>query len=159
MGRTLQGEGVRIIGWDLSPRDWENPTAEVLVRRVLDEVRPGSIMLFHDGLDSDEGADREVLLSALPQLIQELQVRGYQFVTVGELLNENPYAGGQIYPGWWRFRLASPVHDPVSVFRPGPAQEAPLAVCHQPLGGLPSNQPPIGHRVRITGPRACSGRA
>ena len=46
-------------------------------------ARPGSIILQHDG-----GGNRSETLAALPQEIQTLKARGYQFVTVTQLLGQ-----------------------------------------------------------------------
>lgn len=89
MAWTLHREGARLIGWDVSPKDWEESPPEVIVRRVLDDVRPGSIILLHDGLDLDETAERRSTVHALPGLIEGLRDRGYLLMTVGELLGDD----------------------------------------------------------------------
>ena len=45
---------------------------------TMRDLRPGGIILLHDGLD------RSTL--ALPSLIQQVRARGWSFVTVSELL-------------------------------------------------------------------------
>lgn len=90
MALTLRRNGAKIIGWDVDPRDLHNPPAEALVRSVLDQVRPGSIILLHDGLDRHENVNRKVLVQALPQLIKQLQARGYCLATLSDLLGGDP---------------------------------------------------------------------
>jgi peptidoglycan/xylan/chitin deacetylase (PgdA/CDA1 family) len=53
----------------------------LIVDNVLRGVKPGSIVLMHDG-----GGDRAATIQALPQIITALRQRGYRFVTVPELL-------------------------------------------------------------------------
>jgi peptidoglycan/xylan/chitin deacetylase (PgdA/CDA1 family) len=46
--------GERIVLWSVDPTDWEaGASATQIARRVLGAVRPGSIVLLHDG-----GGDR-----------------------------------------------------------------------------------------------------
>ena len=48
---------------------------------VVGHVRPGSIVVMHDG-----GGPRDETLAALPRIIDTLRGRGYRFATVTELL-------------------------------------------------------------------------
>jgi peptidoglycan/xylan/chitin deacetylase (PgdA/CDA1 family) len=91
--RAVRGEGMRTVVWDVDPYDWKNPSPETIVRRVLNDVRPGSIVLLHDGMDTQQGADRSATVAALPGIIEGLRARGYRLVTVAELLGEPPYQG------------------------------------------------------------------
>lgn len=77
---TLQ---YKIIGWDTDPEDWRRPGKDEIVKRVLAEVQPGSIILLHDGPYT---ADRSETVAAVPEIIQALWDEGYRFVTVSELL-------------------------------------------------------------------------
>jgi len=89
--RTVSSHQMRTVGWDVQPSDWEDPPAEEIVRRVVDSVRPGSIVLLHDGSDTKQGVDRSATLNALPGIIEGLRARGYRFVRVDELLSVQPY--------------------------------------------------------------------
>jgi len=75
-----QAQGMRTIMWDVDPQDWRNPSAEEMVQDVLSRTRSGSIILFHEG--------RNNTLAALPPIIRGLQERGFQFVTVSYLLQQ-----------------------------------------------------------------------
>ncbi|WP_460194636.1 polysaccharide deacetylase family protein [Thermosynechococcus sp. FA-CM-4201] len=71
-----------IIMWSVDTHDTRpNTTAADIVERTLKEVKPGSIILLHDG-----GGDRATTRQALPTLIRRLRQKGYRFVTVPELL-------------------------------------------------------------------------
>ena len=76
-------DGMRSITWDVDPADWSNPGSAAVYSRVVGAVRPGSIVLMHDG-----GGDRSGTLAALPRIIDALRARGYRFATVTELLGE-----------------------------------------------------------------------
>ncbi|MGC9347170.1 MAG: polysaccharide deacetylase family protein [Anaerolineae bacterium] len=66
--------GYRVVLWDVDSEDWRRPGADVIARRVLATVRPGAVLLFHDG-----GGDREQTLIALEVVLPALRARGYQF--------------------------------------------------------------------------------
>ncbi len=88
---AVSSHKMRAVGWDVQPSDWENPPADEIVRRVVDSVRPGSIVLLHDGNDTQQGVDRSATLAALPGIIEGLEAEGYRFVRVDELLSVPPY--------------------------------------------------------------------
>jgi peptidoglycan/xylan/chitin deacetylase (PgdA/CDA1 family) len=72
-----QRVGLHTVLWSVDPRDWTNPGAAVIAARVLAAVRPGSIVLLHDG-----GGYREETVQALPIIIGTLLHRGYRFITL-----------------------------------------------------------------------------
>jgi peptidoglycan/xylan/chitin deacetylase (PgdA/CDA1 family) len=75
--------GLTTVLWDVDPADWSLPGSDAIYRRVVGAVRPGSIIIMHDG-----GGDRGETLAALPAIIRTLRVRGYRFDTVSELLGQ-----------------------------------------------------------------------
>lgn len=70
-----------VVLWDVDAEDWAMPGAPVIARTVLDQARPGSIVLMHDG-----GGDRSQTTEALPTVIEGLLEQGYRFALVEELL-------------------------------------------------------------------------
>ena len=72
-----------VIMWSADSKDWRHRrnSTQALIDSVLEEAKPGGIVLLHDG-----GGDRSNTVQALPQLIAQLKKRGYKFVTVPELL-------------------------------------------------------------------------
>jgi peptidoglycan/xylan/chitin deacetylase (PgdA/CDA1 family) len=73
--------GFITIEWDVDPRDWARPGTGAIYANVVGNAHNGSIVLQHDG-----GGDRSETLAALPGEIRTLRSRGYQFVTIPELL-------------------------------------------------------------------------
>ncbi|MEA2374302.1 MAG: peptidoglycan-N-acetylglucosamine deacetylase [Thermoleophilaceae bacterium] len=69
------------IQWDVDPRDWSDPGSDAIYRRVTEAVRPGSIVVMHDG-----GGPRGQTVGALGRIIDTLRRRGYRFKTVPGLL-------------------------------------------------------------------------
>jgi peptidoglycan/xylan/chitin deacetylase (PgdA/CDA1 family) len=76
-----RGMGFTTIQWDVDPRDWSRPGTDAIYGTVVRNVRPGAIVIQHDG-----GGDRSETLAALPREIDTLRHEGYQFVTVTQLL-------------------------------------------------------------------------
>lgn len=65
--------------WSLDTQDWQLHQPDELVRYTLDQpMRSGEILLLHEG--------QPWTLEALPALIGALRDRGFDLVTVGELL-------------------------------------------------------------------------
>ena len=91
VNRGLRRAGMRTVLWDVEVADWSETDAELLATHVLERLRPGSIVLLHDGSDGVPGADRSVLLRALPRILEGIETRGWQAVRVDTLLNERGY--------------------------------------------------------------------
>lgn len=83
---AVSSHGMTAVTWDVIPRDWKDPPAQTIVSRVLDSVKPGSIILLHDGDDTNQGTDRSATLEALPGIINGLRSRGYDIVRLDQLL-------------------------------------------------------------------------
>lgn len=64
--------------WDVDPCDWATTDADVVVQRILSHVEDGNIILMHDASKSS--------VQAALTVIDVLEKRGYEFVTVEELL-------------------------------------------------------------------------
>ena len=73
---VIRGMGKEPMFWTIDTLDWERPGADRIYRRVVDDVRPGSIVLAHDG-----GA-REQTVAALPRILATLKNAGYRFGTL-----------------------------------------------------------------------------
>ena len=91
LAAAAQRAGMRLAGWDVTGWDWAETDADQLATRVLGEVQPGSIVLLHDGIDGRPGADRAVLLRALPMILDGLAAKGIAPVTLDTLLGESGY--------------------------------------------------------------------
>lgn len=83
--------GLTTINWNVDPQDWSRPGTMVIVQRVLAQVRPGSIILLHDG-----PAARQQTAAALPYILAGLQARGLVPVTVPTLLGSESAATGPV---------------------------------------------------------------
>ena len=74
-------KGDKIVLWAIDTLDWEHTSTRIMVKNVLKNLKDGDIILFHDYV-SGEYNTPEALEILIPILIE----KGYEFVTVGELL-------------------------------------------------------------------------
>jgi len=79
--RRADSEELTTIGWDVDPRDWSNPGSGAIAANVIHHAHRGSIVVMHDG-----GGKRSQTIAALPRVLSHFIDRGYEFVTVTELL-------------------------------------------------------------------------
>ena len=73
--------GFTTIQWDIDPRDWALPGVGEIVEDVLESAHNGGIVEEHFG-----GGPRFETLDALPAEVAGLRARGYQFVTLTQML-------------------------------------------------------------------------
>jgi len=67
--------------WHQDTFDWKNPGVQKIVSKVLSAARKGDIVLFHD-----HGGNRDQTIEALKKILPALTSKGYEFVTVSQLL-------------------------------------------------------------------------
>lgn len=67
----------KTIMWTLDTIDWQDPSPEVILRRILPKVDHGSLILMHP---------KNCTLQALPTLIDSLHKEGYLFKKVTEIV-------------------------------------------------------------------------
>lgn len=82
---VCEQEQEKVILWSIDTLDWSQPEPEHIARNVLDNVRPGEIILMHSC------QNREASVKALPIIIQGLQEKGYEIVLLSELLELPAY--------------------------------------------------------------------
>ena len=79
------------VMWSLDSLDWQGGNWKAVVRRVTQEVRPGSIVLMHDIHPNT--------VAAMWKLVPALHHLGYRLVTVPELLALDPPTDRQLQRG------------------------------------------------------------
>jgi len=82
---TLTALNYKSIIWSIDTLDWEQREVDNIVKNVVNNVRPGDIILMHCN------EDKKVTTEALPQIISKLKEMGYSFVTVDKLLDLSAY--------------------------------------------------------------------
>jgi peptidoglycan/xylan/chitin deacetylase (PgdA/CDA1 family) len=89
----IAGEaGCRVAAWTLGVWDTSRPGADVIVRRTLAGVRNGCVLLLHDGRAIDPRPDASQLVEALPSILEGLQARGFELVTLSRLVSDGERA-------------------------------------------------------------------
>ena len=81
----VERAGLTTVTWDVEDRAENFPDPKAYARDIVERVRPGSIFLIHPMYRSNTTAR-----AALPLILAQLQDRGYEVVTVSELLNHTP---------------------------------------------------------------------
>lgn len=71
--------GYSTIMWSVDPQDWRRPGVSVVTSRLVNGAHPGAIMLAHD--------IHPPTIQAMPAMFDQLLAKGYQFVTVSQLMN------------------------------------------------------------------------
>ena len=80
--------GFSMINWSVDPQDWRFRNATTVHQNVMRGAHPGAVVVLHD--------IHATTAAAMDQVIPDLIARGYQIVTVSELLyfsNITPRAG------------------------------------------------------------------
>jgi chitin deacetylase len=80
----LSQTGRTTVTWDVEPDSEPDLTAGEIAGRAVEQTRPGSIILLHVMYPT-----RIESYKAVGKIINDLKARGYDFVTVSELLAEN----------------------------------------------------------------------
>jgi peptidoglycan/xylan/chitin deacetylase (PgdA/CDA1 family) len=91
LAHAVGDHGMTMVGWEVSSGDWNTRDAGLVARRTLDDVKPGSIIVLHDGLDGSVTADRSVLVRAVPMILDGLERRGLRPVRLDALLHQRGY--------------------------------------------------------------------
>ena len=96
--KIAQSLGYATVGLRVDPDDWQEPTTDQIVQRVMDRMADtnpetrGQVVLLHDA-----GGDRAHTVAALPRIIDGLRAKGLEIVPVSELA------------GWTRDQVMPPV--------------------------------------------------
>ncbi|MBA2271079.1 MAG: polysaccharide deacetylase family protein [Chthoniobacterales bacterium] len=98
--------GYKTIIWDVDPFDWKRPGPAVVRDRIVNQSKPGSIILAHD--------IHAATVEAMPATFDQLTAKGFKFVTVSELL------------AMARPAPPKPSSTPASIARPPAAEPIPV---------------------------------
>jgi peptidoglycan/xylan/chitin deacetylase (PgdA/CDA1 family) len=83
--QTAQAQGMEVLGWNIDPADYRKPASSTIVARVLAQLKPGGVVLMHDG-----GGDRDKTVGALRPLIRTLKAQGWSFSTPSRQTTVSP---------------------------------------------------------------------
>jgi cellulose synthase/poly-beta-1,6-N-acetylglucosamine synthase-like glycosyltransferase/peptidoglycan/xylan/chitin deacetylase (PgdA/CDA1 family)/spore germination protein YaaH len=93
--------GYVTVGMLINPDDWRRPGVGEIVKSTVEKAQrgAGNVVLLHDS-----GGDRSQTIQALPILIAELRARGFELVTVGDLMGKSRDEVMPLVPAnlWWQ---------------------------------------------------------
>jgi peptidoglycan/xylan/chitin deacetylase (PgdA/CDA1 family) len=76
--REARNDGMRTVTWSIDPSDYlASATKKELATYILHRVRPGSIVLMHDG-----GGDQHATIAALPLIIKGIRKMGLEVAAI-----------------------------------------------------------------------------
>lgn len=80
MNKAIYAEhGLKTILWSIDSRDWELSDVKAIVNHVMAHVKPGDIIVFHDGIQHTP--------DTVNYLIDELYEQGYELLTIREVMS------------------------------------------------------------------------
>ncbi len=88
---ALSDRGYNVSTWSRMPGDyfwWHSPFR---ILKNLSKVRPGDVVVLHDGLNLQVEPERKRTLKILPPFINETKKKGIRFVTIADLFGLQPY--------------------------------------------------------------------
>lgn len=86
--RALTRRGYQVTGWSKGVWDTASPGVDAIISRTAEILRPGRILLLHDGWNGPDGEDRSQTVAALTEIIRNARARGLEFVTVEQMMRE-----------------------------------------------------------------------
>jgi len=92
--QQVRKEGLIEVTWSVSASELNAHSPVAVAQEIVSKADPGEIILLHDGygtLHNSSKSDKSLTVKALPLIIEQLQAKGYRFVTVPELLNVPAY--------------------------------------------------------------------
>lgn len=76
--KTLDNLGYQTILWDVLSKDWQLTTSpEECFRNVIKNVKPGSIIVFHDSIKASRN-----IKATLPKVLEYFTKKGFVFETI-----------------------------------------------------------------------------
>ena len=81
--KAVNSMGMTAVQWNVDSLDWKGLSAGEIQNRVLKNIVPGSIVLFHNAAENTP--------AALPGIIEGLQNQGYSIVPISRILLEGDY--------------------------------------------------------------------
>jgi peptidoglycan/xylan/chitin deacetylase (PgdA/CDA1 family) len=84
--RIARSLALEPVMWNVTSWDWEVPPAAKIVETCNRHITGGAVILMHDGSHLGFGADRWQTVVATHLLIEEWRSKGYEFVTIPEMM-------------------------------------------------------------------------
>lgn len=80
---AIEGLEYKSIQWDVDSVDWKGESKEKEYKKVVNNVKGGSILLYHN--------NGKYTVENLKEIIPKLKSEGYEFVKISDIIYENSY--------------------------------------------------------------------
>lgn len=84
IARAVKRTNVEVIGWNIRSLDTSIKDAQIILKRITDRLKPGSIVLLHDTIPGTE--------LVLKELLNYLKKHNYRVVGLDTLIQKKAYA-------------------------------------------------------------------
>ena len=85
--QALIAGGFTPVKWSIDSKDWRGQEAEEVAQRVIDEIKPGSIIMFQNNNASTP--------DAIDLVLEAMGDRAYSAVSLSELIGKNTVKSGE----------------------------------------------------------------
>jgi peptidoglycan/xylan/chitin deacetylase (PgdA/CDA1 family) len=68
---------LKVILWSLDSKDWESKDPKEVVSNIVDNAKPGDIILCHDV--------HKHTVDAMEEVLDKLTKQGYEFLTISQV--------------------------------------------------------------------------
>jgi peptidoglycan-N-acetylglucosamine deacetylase len=86
--RTVRAFGLKTVMWNVTCYDWKPTSSDKVFAHAKRQIHGGDVVLIHDGDQRAMGADRDHTVKATERVIKHCKSKGYQFVTIPEMMNK-----------------------------------------------------------------------
>jgi peptidoglycan/xylan/chitin deacetylase (PgdA/CDA1 family) len=93
--RIARELGLQPVMWNVTGYDWNAPPAATIEKKCIKQIHGGDVILLHDGGHKQMGADRSQTVLATDLLIAGYKSKGYEFVTIPQMLDQCRTAGNR----------------------------------------------------------------
>lgn len=83
--KLARAQGLEVWAWSRGVWDTDRPPPYVLVQRATRLARDGMVLLLHDGHNDEATPDISPMVTALPDIIECLKKRGFEFVRLTDI--------------------------------------------------------------------------
>jgi peptidoglycan/xylan/chitin deacetylase (PgdA/CDA1 family) len=91
---SIKNMGLAEVVWNISTNELSGKSAESMAQSIVQQAKPGGVILLHDGYGTLHGsgrADKSATVAMVPLIIQRLKAQGYTFVTIPQMLDLPAY--------------------------------------------------------------------
>ncbi|WP_186438364.1 polysaccharide deacetylase family protein [Cohnella terricola] len=87
--KTVHLSGMQHVAWTVDTKDWAGSSVAAMHKNVMTNTKEGGVILMHSFGGRKNSLDHTVKL--LPSIIKDLKAKGYELVTVDEMVASGHY--------------------------------------------------------------------